>query len=349
MDKMRFGLIGAGMAGPYFGESLGDLPDTELVAVATTREESARPFAEKYGVPDWYTDWRKIVERDDIDAVAVISPPYLHEEMVVAAAEAGKHVIAEKPIAANLEQADRMIAACDRAGVTFGVIFMYRFMDNIRQIKQAVDDGRLGKLVLGDCHTKFFRTQEYYDSAPWRGTFWGEGGGILAASTIHTIDNQIWIMGEVDSLAAFHTTATHEMEAEDTVVASLRFKNGALGSIVASSSTRPGYPRRLEIHGEKGSILLKGDDIVAWDVEGMSADEYLSKPKKDLGDSFSRPGYADSTNHRLQLRDFVDAIKEGRSPLVDGREGRRALEVIAAIHQSSRTGKVVKFPVQNQG
>jgi UDP-N-acetyl-2-amino-2-deoxyglucuronate dehydrogenase len=348
MDKMRFGLIGAGMAGPYFGDALRDLPDAELVAVATTREDSARPFAEKYGLPDWYTDWRKIIERDDIDAVAVTSPPYLHEEMVVAAAEVGKHVITEKPIAANLDQADRMIAACDRAGITFGVIFMYRFMDTIRQIKQAVDEGRLGKLVLGDCHTKFFRTQAYYDSAPWRGTFWGEGGGILTSSTIHTIDNQIWIMGDVDSLSAFYTAATHEMEAEDTVVASLKFKNGALGTIVGSSSTRPGYPRRLEIHGEKGSILLKGDDIVAWDVEGMDSEQYLTKAKKDLGDAFSRPGYSDATNHQLQLRDFIDAVKEGRSPLVDGREGRRALEVIAAIHQSSQTGKVVKFPVQKE-
>lgn len=345
MEKIRFGLIGAGMAGPYFGEALRDLPDTELVAVATTREESARPFAEKYGVPDWYTDWHEIIDRQDIDAVAVVSPPHLHEQMVVAAAEAGKHVITEKPMAVTLAQADRMIAACEKAGVTFGVIFMYRFMDTIKQIKQAVDEGRLGKLVLGDCVTKFFRTQEYYDSAPWRGTFWGEGGGILAASTIHTIDNQIWIMGDVDSLAAFYTTATHDMEAEDVAVASLRFKNGALGTIVGSSSTKPGYPRRLEIHGEKGSIMLKGDDIVAWDVDGMDGSQYLSQPKKDLGDSFSRPGYADSTNHRLQLRDFVDAIKEGRRPLVDGREGRRALEVIAAIHLSSRTGKVVKFPV----
>ena len=346
MDKFRFGLIGVGAAGPYFSQSLADLPDTELVAVASTREETARPFAEKYGVPHWYTDWRKLIESKDVDVVAVASPPYLHEEMVTAAAQAGKHVITEKPMACDLAQADRMIEACDRAGVTFGVIFMYRFMDTVRQMKEAVDQGWLGKLVLGDCVTKFFRTQAYYNQAPWRGSFWGEGGGVLMASTIHTIDNLIWIMGDVDSLSGFYSTATHDMEAEDVAVASLRFKNGALGTIVGSTSTKPGYPRRFEIHGEKGSILMLGEDIVAWDVDGMDGSKYTNQPKKSLGDSWSSAGYADSTNHRLQLRDFVDAIKEGRRPLVDGREGRKALEVVKAIHLSSQTGQVVKFPVK---
>lgn len=346
MEKVRFGVIGAGMAGPYFGEGLRDLPDTECVAVATTREESARAFADKYGVPDWYTDWRKIVERKDIDAVAVVTPPYLHEEMVLAAAETGKHVITEKPMAINLTQADRMIAACDRAGVTFGVIFMYRFMDTIRQIKQAVEEGSLGKLVLGDTYAKFYRTQAYYDMAPWRGTWWGEGGGTLMSQTIHTIDLQLWIMGEVDSLAGFYTTASHDIETDDLAVASLRFKNGALGNIVGSTATKPGYPRRLEIHGEKGTIVVKDDDIVVWDVDGMDGSKYLSQPKKNLGDSFSKPGYADSTNHRMQLRDFVDAVKERRRPLVDGREGRKALEVLMAIYQSTKTGRVIQFPVQ---
>lgn len=346
MDIVRFGVIGAGIAGPYFGQSLTDLADTELVAVATTREETARSFAKKYDVPHWYTDWRQIMDRKDIDAVAVITPNHLHHDMVIAAAEVGKHVIVEKPIATTLAQADRMIASCERAAVTFGVIFMYRFMGTVLQIKQAVDEGLLGKLILGDSYVKYYRSQEYYEMAPWRGTWWGEGGGALINQAIHTIDLQLWIMGDVDSLAGFCTTGAHRIEVDDLAVASLSFKSGALGAVVGATATTPGYPRRLELHGEKGTVVLLGDDISVWDVEGMDGSKYLNQPSKDLGNTFSGPGYADPANHEMQLRDFVDAIKQGRQPLVDGREGRKALEVVVGIYQSSRTGKVIKFPVK---
>jgi len=346
LQRIRVGLVGGGMAGPYFGKSFRALSDrVEFVAFADVREEVAREFAREYGAKYFYTDYRRILDRKDVDAFFVATPPYLHKEMVVAAAQAGKHVLTEKPLALNLIEADEMIQACDQAGVRLGCIFMYRFMDTARKIKRAVEGKWLGKLVLGSCVAKFYRTEEYYRSGPWRGKWVGEGGGALMSQAIHTIDLLIWIMGEVDSLAGHYATMTHDIEVDDVAVATLRFKNGALGTIEGATATKPGYPRRLEIHGERGTIQLLDDDIRIWDVEGMDPAEFLSGEKRDLGNTYSMPGYASHENHMLQITDFLDAIVEGRTPLVDGREGRRALEVIRAIYQSSDTGRVIKFPV----
>lgn len=346
LEKIRVGLVGGGMAGPYFGRSFQALSDrVEFVAFADIKEEVAREFAQRYGAKHYYTDYRRILDRKDVDAFFVATPPYLHKEMVIAAAQAGKHVLTEKPLALNLIEADEMIQACEQAGVKLGCIFMYRFMETACKIKRAVDEGWLGKLVLGSCVAKFYRTDEYYRMAPWRGKWWGEGGGCLMSQAIHTIDLLVWIMGEVDSLAGYYATMAHDIEVDDVAVATLRFKSGALGTIEAATAAKPGYPRRLEIHGERGTAQLFDDDIRIWDVEGMDPAQFLSKEKKDLGNTYSMPGYASHENHMLQIADFLDAIVEDRTPRVDGREGRRALEVIRAIYQSCDTGRVIKFPV----
>ncbi len=350
MDRIRFGLIGIGMAGRYFGQALQNLPDADLIAVASRpgRGQALAEFAKTYGVSDWHEHWQELVNRDDIDAICVVTPPQQHEEMVIASAQAGKHVMTEKPLAVNLLEADRMIAACDESNVKLGCIFMYRFMDTARRLKEAIALGRLGQLYLADCVAKFYRDQAYYDSADWRGSWEGEGGGSLMSQAIHTIDLMLWMMGDVVELSGYYRTAAHAIAVDDLAVANLRFKNGALGTIISATATKPGYPRRLEIHGERGSIGLLDDDVHLWDIEGQERPDWVGTGKKDLGNTFSQPGYADIGNHQEQLADFIASIRQDRPPLVDGREGRRALEVIRAIYQSQDTGKSVAFPVDDK-
>ena len=168
MSKIRFGIIGGGIIGPAHAEAISQLGDAELTGVATSREKTARPFADKFSVKAWYTDYHKLLRREDIDVVNICTPPFLHQEMTIAAAKEGKHVLVEKPMAIDLRETDRMISACQKAGVKLGVIFQSRFETNVKRIKEAIDEGNFGKLIMGDAYVKWFRTQEYYNSAAWR-------------------------------------------------------------------------------------------------------------------------------------------------------------------------------------
>ncbi len=350
MNKIRFGIIGGGMIGPFHAEAISQLDDAELIGVATTREKTAKPFAERFGVKAWYTDYHKLLQRDDIDVVNICTPPFLHEEMTIAAVKEGKHVLVEKPIAINLREADRMIEACEKAGVKLGVIFQSRFKRNVKRIKEAIDKGDFGKLVVGDAYVKWFRTQEYYDSAAWRGTWDKEGGGALINQAIHTIDLLQWFMGEVDTLYAFIDTAIHRIEVEDVAVAALRFKSGAMGVIEGSTAIYPGLPRKLEIHGEKGTVIFEGDEIKLWNFIGQEKEKKEEEKvrefkDKKLGDTSLDPTHHSIENHKLQIKDFVEAVREDREPLVNGLEGRKALEIIRAIYKSAKAGRAVKFPL----
>lgn len=344
--KIRFGVIGAGMAGPLNAGALRDIPDAEIVAFSTRREEVCKSFCKEYGIPEYYTDYHELLKRDDIDAVSIGTPPFLHEKMVIEAAKAGKHVMCEKPIAINLYEADRMIEACRKAGVKFGVIFMYRFMDQAVMIKKALEEGKLGKLISVDCSGKCFRSDEYYASGSWRGTWKGEGGGSLMSQTIHFIDLMLYLVGDVMSLSGRYMTTVHpDIEVDDIANAVFKFKNGAIGSVLSGTSVRPGYPRYLEIHGEKGTIKIVEEEIVEWKVEGMNEEDYLTKEKVDSGDTATGAGYVATENHRRQYMDFIQAIRYDREPLVNGEEARKTLEFIRAIYQSQDLGKWIDFPV----
>lgn len=347
--KIRFGIIGGGMAFPLHAGALKDLPEeAEITAICDHKEEACKKLAEEYKVPFWTTNWKELVQREDVDAVCVVTPPASHEEIVVACAEAGKHVMCEKPIAINLLQADRMINACKKAGVKFGVIFMYRFMDQAQLIKKAIDDGKLGKLISVDCSGKCFRSDEYYASGAWRGTWKGEGGGSLISQTVHFIDLMLYLVGDVKELYGRYMTTIHpEIEVDDAANASFKLQNGAIGTVQSATAVKPGYPRHIEIHGEKGTIKIVEEEIVEWKVEGMNEEDFLTKEKVDSGDTATGAGYVATENHRRQLLDFIHSIWEDRAPMVDGEEGRRTLEFIRAIYQSGDTGKVVTFPVQD--
>lgn len=350
MDKIRFALIGGGMAGPLSANAIKNIDNAEIIAFCDVNEAVCQQYKKEYQIPYIYTDYKEMLKNDEIDVVCVITPPFLHEQMVTDIAKSKKHIICEKPIATNLIEADNMIAVCEKEGITLGVIFMYRFMKQALIIKDALDSGKIGRLLSVDCIGKSFRSDEYYASGKWRGTWSGEGGGSLISQTVHFIDLMLFIAGDVESLSGDYMTTIHDdIEVDDMANAIFKFKNGAIGSVVSSTAIRPGYPRRLEIHGEKGTIILEEEKIIQWKIEGMNEDDYLTKEIIDSGDTATKAGYVNYELHKLQIEDFIEAIRNNRKPKIDGQEGRRALEFIRAIYISGMTGKKVQFPVEDDG
>ncbi|MGI6090548.1 MAG: Gfo/Idh/MocA family protein [Saccharofermentanales bacterium] len=346
MEKVRFGIIGAGMAGPLNAGALKDIPDAELVACCDINQEVALKFSKQFEIPHCYFNYNDLLNHKGLDAVCVVTPPSSHEEIVIAASLSGKHVMCEKPISINCISADRMIEACRSANVKFGVISMYRFMDQAQLIKDTLDKNRLGKLISIDCSGKCYRSDQYYASGAWRGTWEGEGGGSLISQTIHFIDLMLYFAGDVNDIYGRYMTTIHSnIEVDDIANASFKFKNGAIGTLQSGTSIRPGYPRYLEIHGEKGTIKLVEESIVEWKVDGDKEEHFISSTPVSSGDTATKAGYNSTENHRRQLLDFIEAIQEDREPAVNGHEGRRTLEFIRAIYQSSDKGIPIKFPI----
>ena len=348
MDQIGFGIIGGGMIGPYHAEAIGMIPEAKLIAVATSRKDTAQQFSEKTHAPHWYVDYRELLKREDIQVVNICTPPYLHEEMVLAAAAYGKHVLVEKPMAINLYQVDAMINACQKAGVELGVIYQYRFSSAAQKIKKAIVERHLGRLFLGDAYVKWFRSQQYYESTNWRGLWLKEGGGALINQSIHAIDLLQWFMGPVEWIDGMYQTVNHQIEAEDIAVANLRFMNGSMGVIEGSTAIYPGFPQKIELHGEKGSIIMEGDEIVFWKLQEPVEPETVHYSTKKLDTSSSPTAGFSPEYHRRQIQEFLDSLKENRHPLVDGWEGRKSLEIVRAIYLSSQTGKRIHFPVHEQ-
>lgn len=339
--KSRFGIVGAGVIGSLQADCIVSLKEAKLVAIADTSEKRAKNLAEKYGVTH-YTDYKKMLERRDIDIVSVCVPSGYHSKIAVAAAEAGKNIIVEKPIEVTLEKADRIISTCKNKGVKLSVISQHRFNPGAVKLYRALKEGRFGKLILGDAYIKWYRSQEYYDSGNWRGTWKLDGGGALINQSIHTIDLLQWIMGPVDSIYANIATLAHKIEVEDIATVLIKFKNGALGVIEGSTAIYPGQPERLEIYGEKGTIILEGGRIKKW--EFIDRKEKLIE-KREISTGASDPGAISLTAHKAQIKDMIEAVKKEREPAVTGEEGRKVLEIILAIYKSARTNKGVKLPL----
>ncbi len=351
MSKFRFGIIGCGIIASWHARAIQSIPEAELVAVADVVEEKAKKLGEDFGV-DWYKDFRDLLAREDVDIVNICVPSGLRRDIAVPSAEAGKHVLCEKPLEVTLEKADEIIRAARENGVKLGVIFQSRFSDGARLLRKALDKGKFGRLVYGEATVKWWRTQEYYDSAGWRGTWALDGGGALMNQGIHAVDFLQWLMGDVESLFAYTGLLAHErIEVEDTQIASIRFRNGALGSIICMTSAYPGYHKRIEIYGNRGSAILEDDQIIAWNF--MEEDEEDERIKKGAHqEEKAGAGAASPTaglgfeGHRRQILDFITAIKEGKEPLVNGEEGRKSLEIVLGIYQSARTGKPVTLPLK---
>ncbi|MGQ9454247.1 MAG: Gfo/Idh/MocA family protein [Armatimonadota bacterium] len=338
-ETVKFGIIGAGSVSFLHAAAISKCTEAQLVAVADISEERAHRLAgEEVKI---YTDYHHLLDEPDIDVVCVCVPSGMHMDVCIDAARAGKNVLVEKPLEITLERADRIIRACDEAKVKLGVIFQLRFMPGVLATKDAVESGKLGRLIMGDAYVKWHRPRDYYSSSNWRGTWEMDGGGTLMNQAIHHVDLLQWIMGPVDSLCGYTATLVHKIiQVEDTAAACLRFANGAIGTIEACTSAKQGLPARLEIRGELGTIILEDGKITLWDVEGTSKP---AEEPTDFGSGASDPTAITSLGHQAQIEDMVRAIKNNRPPIVDGREARKAIEIVIAIYRSARTGEPIKL------
>jgi predicted dehydrogenase len=340
-------IVGCGMIARFHARALAEVPGARLVALVSRNPHNARAVADHAGVAcDTYTDLAPVLGRRDVDIVIVTTPSGAHLEPAVAAADAGKHVVVEKPLEITLERCDRIIEACDRNRVRLCTIFPSRFGDANRTLKAAVDAGRFGRLTLGETTCKWWRPQSYYDEGGWKGTRALDGGGALMNQAIHNVDLLSWVMGPVTHIAGFTATLAHErIEVEDTAVACLRFADGALGVIQATTSVYPGLPKTVAIHGDRGTAVIEQDDVLRWEFNPETAEDRAVKERfaQKVGASggSSHPAAISHVGHARQLTDFVQAIESGRPPLVDGREGRKAVEIILGIYQAAATGQTV--------
>jgi UDP-N-acetyl-2-amino-2-deoxyglucuronate dehydrogenase len=343
----NFAIVGCGMIARFHIRALAEVPNTRVVALMDQVPGAAQKLAESSGVQcEPYTELRPMLERKDVDIVIVSTPSGAHMESAVAAAEAGKHVVVEKPLEVTVERCDQILAACDKNGVKLCTIFPSRFADANRALKAAVDAGRFGRLTLGETTCKWWRSQEYYDKGGWRGTWKLDGGGALMNQAIHNVDLLLWMMGPATHVTAFTATLAHErIEVEDTAVACLRFASGALGVIQATTSVHPGYPKTIAIHGNRGSVVIEQEDVLRWDFNPETPEDKATKArfaqKVGAAGGSNDPAAISYEGHRRQLSDFVKAIETNSAPLVDGREGRKAVEVIRAIYESAQIGHTI--------
>ncbi|HNR36610.1 MAG TPA: Gfo/Idh/MocA family oxidoreductase [Candidatus Hydrogenedentes bacterium] len=348
MARLGFGIIGCGNIGPVHAEALSQVRGAKLVAVSDVVEQNARTLAEKYGA-SWYTDYRRLLDRKDVDAVCLCVPSGVRGTMGETCAAAGKHILAEKPLEINTRKIDRLIEAAAQAGVKLGCVFQSRFAEGAQRIRKAVEQGRFGRLVLGDAYIKWFRSQEYYDSSQWRGTWKLDGGGALINQGIHQVDLLLWFMGPAKWVRAESRILAHDrIEVEDLACATIQFENGALGVIEASTAIWPGHAAKVEIHGSEGSAVLEDGELRFWQFrKETKADARLRATfggESALGSGAGDPlSHLKCEGHRRQIQDFVKAIQEDRPPFVDGPEGRRSVALIEAIYKSAATGKTIKL------
>jgi predicted dehydrogenase len=347
-----FGIIGCGNIAPMHAQSISEIDNATLVAVADVSQERAEALAGKYGAQA-YTDYAEMLARDDVHAVSLCLPSGMRCEFGEACAAAGKHVLSEKPLEVTTERIDRLIAATDHAGVQLGCIFQSRFADSSRAIRKALDEGRFGKLVLGDAYIKWYRSQEYYNSGQWRGTKRLDGGGALMNQGIHQIDLLLWFMGNPVRVYGKKALVAHTgIEVEDIATATIEFENGALGVIEGSTAIWHGHPARVEVHGTEGSAVVEDGQLKFWkfktETEEDSAIRRALGEDTTLGSGAGDPLAALSHGgHKLQIQDFVDAIQSGRKPFVEGREARRAVELIEAIYESAESGQPVTITARS--
>ena len=351
MKPVRVGLIGCGKVGRIHAAALRSIPEAEFVAACDVSRERAEEYAAKFGVRP-FTDVRSMLRDAGIEAVVIGTPHPLHADPAVIAAEAGVHVLVEKPMAATVADCDAMLAAARRTGIILSVISQRRFFEPVQRMKAAIDAGKLGRPALGLFVMYSWREPGYYTSDPWRGKWDSEGGGVLVNQSPHQLDLLLWFLGPVAEVCGYWANVNHPtVEVDDTAVASVRFQNGALASIITSVSQKPGIYTKVHIHGSNGATVGVETDRGATFIAGVSG--ITEPPLNDLwtipGEEYrlaefiaeDRAAFAtrDATvhYHALQMRDFFQAIQQKRPPLVTGEDGRAVVELFTAIYESSRT------------
>lgn len=346
MHTYGFAVVGTGNIAQAHIDAIQKLPNARLVGVTSRSLDKAGRVAEKHGVR-LYPDMDSLLGDEEVEVVTVCTPSGAHLEAAVAAAETGRHVMVEKPLEVTVERAQRIIDAAEATEVKLATIFMGRFSDAHQKLKRALEAGELGRLLQGDAYVKWYRSGAYYDSGDWRGTWRLDGGGALMNQAIHQVDLLLWLMGPIKEVFAYARTLNHQgLEVEDTLVAVLHYQNGALGSISAATSLPPGQPKVLELHGTKGTVRIKDDNLDLWQLEGLSEAqqrEVVGAARKEASGTYSDPMAMSFENHRRQFEDFLRAIDNDSSPLVGGREGLKSVELVSAIYRSAHSGKPVSL------
>jgi Predicted dehydrogenases and related proteins len=341
---LGFGIVGLGMVADFHAQAIAQVSGAKLVGVASRNTEKAKAFAAKHKVAAVCGSVEDLVARKDIDIVCVTTPASVHRETSLAAIRAGKHLVIEKPLEITVERADEILRAADAAGVKVAAIFQGRFGDGAQTVKRAVEAGRFGRMVMASVAVKWHRTAQYYSGT--RGTWSVDGGGAAMAQAIHGIDLLQWLAGMPAEVFAWATRRVHTgIEAEDTTCAALRFADGAIGTIEASTALWPGWQRRIELCGEHGSVALEDDHITRWEFREARPEDEKIRAAKDsaaLGSGASAPNAISFVGHQRQIQDLVEAIREGRRPAVDGHEGRKAVAIVRAIYESAERGVVVR-------
>jgi len=345
--RVRVGVIGCGNIGKTHAKAFANIAGADLAACCDGDAARAEALAEVHGVPHVFTDVGELLRSGTVDAVTVCTPHPTHADIVVAAAAAGVHVICEKPLAVDIAEANRMVAAAERGGIKFAGIFQRRFWPAAQRIRKAIDDGKLGRITHGECRVYIWRPESYFAADAWRGKWATEGGGALMNQAVHAIDLLQWYLGPVTEVFGRWAKLRDGdyIDVEDTAVATLVCANGALATIQASTNYNPQFGFHVQVHGTSGATasvweMPEGVEGITdiWTVPGEA-----SAVHDRARDGDPRPGFPEF--HRLQLEDFVQAIQEGRDPAVTGAEGKKALEIILAIYESTRTGLPVRLPL----
>jgi len=358
-DKLRFGIVGCGSVGPTHAGALLRIEEARIVAVADLISERAREMAAKFGISRVYNSDAELIADREIDVVCICTPSGRHAEHAIRAMRAGKHVVVEKPMEIGLEACDAMVQAQRQTGRKLTVISQHRFDPATVMVKEAIDSGKLGRILLADASVKWWRKQEYYDSANWRGTWAMDGGGSLMNQGVHTVDVLQWLMGGVESVFGHTATGAHEIETEDIAVAALKFNCGAVGTLIASTAAFPGHPARIDIYGTEGSAIIEGDrlkqmvlkngqtftaedaarDAVSVAQGGTASVKDEAARRAAFQDK--KPGWGDA--HRAQILDLIRAIRDDSQPLLDGPAARKPVEVVLALYESARNGMPVRI------
>jgi UDP-N-acetyl-2-amino-2-deoxyglucuronate dehydrogenase len=335
-------IVGCGMIAKFHARAIASLRGSKLVACHSRTMDKAQQFASEFGGTP-YSDLKRLLQDPNVDIVTICTPSGAHLEPGLEAAKAGKHVLVEKPLEVTTARCDKLIHGCEQANVRLGTIFPSRYHASALLLKHAKDTDRFGTIAMASAYVKWFRTQAYYDSGHWRGTWKLDGGGALMNQAIHSVDLMLWLMGPVKSVSAFTSLRAHErIEVEDTATAILEFESGALGTIEASTAAYPGSLKRIEIVGSEGSASLEEEAITQWSFAKSSRAD--SKIRASMNENATGGGAADPTAighqaHQLLFGDFLTSIKKNAPCSIDGHQGRMSIDLINAAYRSSKSGR----------
>lgn len=338
MGPLGIAIVGCGAVSKVHLAALAQIPAARVCGVWSRNPETTKKCAVENGVKA-YQSFEAICNDPEVGAVILCTPPGFHVDQGLQVAVAGKHLIIEKPLDVDCNKGRKLVETYRQKGLKLAVIYQNRYTKAARQVKAAIDQGLLGKLILGDAYVKWYRSPEYYANTGWRGTWEIEGGGSLITQAIHSIDLLQWFMGKVKSVFGSIRITTHQIQTEDLGVAVLEFENGALGVIESSTAITPGFKERLEIHGQKGAIILEGGNIREWKVEGCNETDYVQPEMINYGKTNS-PAIS-FVNHQAQLEEIIGSIINGKEPEVNGEEGLKSLEIVQGIYRSSQKGHKV--------